>query len=131
MITAIDTNVLLDFFTADPQFGPTSTQLLQDAASAGCLVVCDIVFAEISSSFASSQAASTALNQLGIHFDALGEKAAHLAGHTFHQYRKTGGPRTRVIADFLIGAHALIQSERLLTRDRGYYRTYFPSLTIL
>lgn len=131
MITAVDTNVLLDFLGADPHFGLSSRQALEEAASVGRLVVCEIVFAEVSGLFPSSDEASEVLARLQVHFDPLGEAAAHLAGQAFRKYRRAGGPRTRVIADFLIGAHASLQSERLLTRDRGYYQTYFPQLTLL
>ncbi len=56
---------------------------------------------------------------------------AHLAGQIFLRYRRSGGPRLNLIPDLLIAAHASVQVDRLAALDRGYLRTYFPSLAIL
>ena len=67
---------------------------------------------------------------LGVEFSALDSVSALSAGARWSQYRRLGGPRTRVIADFLVGAHALHHAEVLLTHDRAFFRTYFPDLTL-
>jgi predicted nucleic acid-binding protein len=56
---------------------------------------------------------------------------AFLAGERWGHYRESGGARKRIITDFLIGAHAATKAERFLTRDRGFYKSYFPELQIL
>jgi predicted nucleic acid-binding protein len=57
--------------------------------------------------------------------------SALLAGHNFARYLSRGGRQGRIVADFLIGAHAMLHADRLLARDRGYLRDYFPKLTVL
>jgi predicted nucleic acid-binding protein len=54
-----------------------------------------------------------------------------LAGNVWKDYRSQGGSRSRMVADFLIGAHAQIECDRLLTRDRGFYRKYFKGLKVI
>lgn len=131
MITAVDTSVLIDVFGADPRFGAGSATALRAAVNAGAVVACSVVWSETRAAFGSDDAFSRAMETLGVEFSAMSEQAATLAGVTWKKYRVSGGKRDRVIADFLIGAHATRQCDRLLTRDRGYYKKYFAGLLVV
>ncbi len=131
MITALDTNVLLDVFLADPGFGSTSRKALEHYQQRGALVVCEIVLAELVGCFPSMQEALDALSMIGVQFQPLELQAAARAGVAWKAYRARGGSRQRMLADFLVGAHAESQCDLLLSRDSGYFRTYFPRLTLI
>ena len=131
MITAVDTNVLIDVFGADTRFGLASAGALRLCLNEGAVVACGVVWSEARAAFPSEEDFRRVLHKLGVSFSPLTEQAAMLAGATWRKYRAAGGKRDRVMADFLIGSHAASQCDRLLTRDRGYYKKYFGGLVIV
>ena len=131
MITAVDTSILLDLFTADREHLERSREALRDSVARGRVVACEVVWAEVAAFFPDPAAARTALDTAAVDFQPLSVESALAAGMAWADYRRRGGSRKRVIADFLIGAHAIGSADRLLTRDPGFYRSYFSGLEIL
>ena len=130
MRTAIDSNVLLDVLKPDPRHLEASIAALEAASERGAVVVCEIVWAEGGGGFEDREEWERAARSVGVGLVSTSEEAAWAAGRAWVEYRRAGGKRTRVVADMLIGAHALHHADELLTRDRGYYRRYFPSLQV-
>lgn len=128
MITAVDTNVLLDLFRTDSPHHSTSRGWLRGAYDRGDVVVCDVVYAELVPAFDSRALLDGALHEIGAALSPINASIAYEAGLRWKRYRAAGGTRARIIADFLIGAHAAATADVFLTRDQGFYETYFPEL---
>ena len=130
MKTAVDTSVLLAIRAKEPGY-QLWQEALQNAAEAGQLCVCPVVFAELSPGSASSVRLLEQLELLAIAYEDFSPESAHLAGCIHWKYRREGGPREHLVPDFLIAAHAQLQCDRLAAIDRGYLRRYFPRLRLL
>ncbi len=130
MITSLDTSVILDILTDNPDFVRFSEQAIRKARSEGKLIICDAVLAEITPSLENMQMVKALLTDWQIEYSPLSKESAFLAGNMNRNYLKRKGTSKRVLPDFLIGAHATLQADRLLARDRGYYRDYFSELKL-
>lgn len=130
MITAVDSSVLWAIAKGEAD-GAEWLEKLAECRAEGRLVVCDIVWAETRPAFPNATTHAGFFAQLGVHFDPSDEAAANLAGEIQDRYRKAGGKRLRLTADFLIGAHAAVRANRLATKDDGFFREQFRKLSVI
>jgi predicted nucleic acid-binding protein len=134
---AIDSNILIDFIGNDPDAADAADQALRRALAAGPVVACDVVLAEVVTGLGNGSAVMDALEELGVDFSPLELRSAVRAGEMQRRYiehRRAGLGRNeapRVVADFLVGAHALLQCQGLITRDAGFFRDYFKGLKVI
>ena len=128
---ALDSSVLFDILIGDPVYAEASEQCIGDALAREDVVVCDAVVAEVKAMLDTSVSLMDTLISLGIRYLPTQEAAAMRAGHMNKRFRARGGKRERVVADFLIGAHALLQCDGLITRDEGFFRDYYKGLKVV
>lgn len=132
MITAIDSNILIDVIGTSSRLTDPAIRALDQARQEGALIISPIVVAEIAGHFSSVTQEEKCLREMGLRLIDFTMVDAHHAGLAYVAYRtRSKDPKPRMLADFLVGAHASHQADCLMTRDRGYYRTYFPKLKII
>ena len=131
MITAVDSSVLLDVLTGDAGHGPASARALRQAGVEGALIGSTVVWAEVVGAYSDPRGVTDRLDRLEIELVSDNQEVAITAGRVYRAYRVSGGTRRRILPDFLIGAHAMVHADRLLTRDRGFYRAQFSRLNII
>ena len=126
-----DSNVLLDVSTMDPSWSEWSRRALAEVGDHTILMINPIIYAEVSVRYSRIEELEDALPRAMIEREPIPFEAAFLAGKSFVAYKRRAGTRHSTLPDFFIGAHAAVAGYRLLTRDAGRYRTYFPKLTLI
>jgi hypothetical protein len=127
----VDSCVLLDILTEDPDWFAWSSQALAEAADDGLLVINPIIYAEISIGFERIEDLEEVLPKDFVLWRPLPRETTFLAGKCFLQYRRRGGQRIVPLPDFFIGAHAAVEQLPLITRDVARFQTYFPKLQLI
>uniref|UniRef100_E6PD61 PIN domain-containing protein n=1 Tax=mine drainage metagenome TaxID=410659 RepID=E6PD61_9ZZZZ len=134
---ALDTNVIIDIEEGSPESAERALRAVERAGERGGLVICGIVYAEL---HARPQRAASDLDdtlrtaRIAVDLQLTAEIWRE-AGHAYAAYarrrRAAGGdsPR-RILADFVIGAHARAVGS-LVTRDAAFYRRAFPKLRVV
>ncbi len=127
---ATDSSVLIDLI-GDSADGLAAAAAVRQALHIGPVVLCEVALAEVCTSLKGGSQVLQYLEEVGIGYSAMEPKAALRAGEMQRRYRQRGGNRSRTVADFLIGAHAMMQCDALITRDDGFYRDYFKGLKLI
>jgi predicted nucleic acid-binding protein len=127
---AVDSSVLFEILKDAP--GAEAAQLALEASlTKGSLCVCAIVVAELGRYFKNDKDLLAFLSDCQIDHDPIIIESAVEAARIMRQYAKNKGPRERVAPDFIIGAHAIQQTDGLITIDTGFFRQYFSSLRVI
>lgn len=127
---AIDSSVLVDLLSDSPR-ADMAEGALREALSKGPVVVCAVVVSEVCSSLHDGDQAMQVLEDMGIVYSAVEQRAAVRAGEMQRRYRARGGLRQRTVPDFIVGAHALLQCSGLITADDSFFRDYFKGLKLI
>lgn len=130
MTVLVDSNILIDVFTADLRWSRWSAQAIADAADQNQLAINPIIYAELAAGFATAGELDSIIDGQFLRLE-LPYEAGFVAGRAFREYRRRGGPRATLLPDLYIGAHAAVTGMKLLTRDASRYRSYFPALRLI
>ncbi|MBZ0230121.1 MAG: type II toxin-antitoxin system VapC family toxin [Bauldia sp.] len=130
-MTLVDTNVIVDVLSRDPVWFEWSAERLAERCEVGALLVNEVTYAELSVRIAIKADLQFALDELGMRLERAPASALFMAGRAFSRYRAAGGPRTSVLPDFFIAAHAEVGGLPLLTRDARRFRSYFPKVRLI
>jgi predicted nucleic acid-binding protein len=127
----IDSCILLDLFTNDPNWANWSESILDKYSQTNTLFINSIVYTEISIGFKKIEELEKAISELGIKVLEIPREALFLTGKAFLKYRRNEGTKKSPLPDFFIGAHASVSRLSLVTRDVAKYKTYFPQINLV
>ncbi len=127
----VDSCILLDLFTNDPNWADWSENILGKYSQTNSLFINSIVYTEVSIGFNRIEELDGAISQLGIKVLEIPREALFLTGKAYLKYRQNKGTKKSPLPDFFIGAHASVSSFELITRDLSKFKTYFPLIKLI
>ncbi len=127
----VDSCILLDLFTDDPNWADWSEGMLDKYSQTNRLYINSIVYTEVSIGFNTIEEVENAIAQLGIKIIEIPREALFLTGKIFLKYRRNKGTKNLPLPDFFIGAHSTVAKFGLITRDSAKFKTYFPQLKLI
>jgi predicted nucleic acid-binding protein len=130
-VLLIDTNILVDVIDEESAWTEWSIRQLRYQSRVHELAINPVIYAELSPAYGSEQEVEAGITALELVYREFPRAALFLAGIAHRHYRKEGGPRHAILADFLIGAHAMVLGCGILTRDARRYRRYFPRVPLV
>ena len=126
---AVDAPVLVELLADGPRADAVEVSLRQCLGS-GRVVICDAALAQLCASLRNGAEALAALEEMGVHFSPIEAKSALRAGEMARRHRQRSGT-PRLFTDFMVGAHALLQCDGLVTFDTAFHRDYFKGLKLV
>ena len=132
---AVDSSVLIDLLGEDPR-ADAAEACLRKALGAGPVVVCDIVVSEVAAGLGHGAEIMDVVEDMGMRYLPVEQRSAIRAGEMQRRFneRLRGSKQPlppRTVPDFIVGAHALLQCQALITRDAGFFRDYFKGLKVI
>jgi hypothetical protein len=127
----VDSCVIIDVLENDPRWAAWSQGSLETWSARGPLLINPVIYAELAAYAASKEALEEEIAAAALDMREFPRDALFLAGKAHAAYRRRGGTRGAVLADFLVGAHAAVLEVPILTRDATRFRAYFPSVTLV
>ena len=130
-VILIDSCIVTDLADPESAWFEWSASTLERLDKNNTMVINPIIYAECSVGFARIEDMETLFETLGFAMKPVPREALFLAGKAFLQYKKRKGEKGNVLPDFFIGAHAAISGYSLISRDKGRFSTYFPSVELI
>jgi predicted nucleic acid-binding protein len=130
-VILIDSCIVTDLADPESTWFEWSASTLERLDSINTLVINPIIYAECSIGFARIEEVEALFESLGFAMKPIPREALFLAGKAFLQYKRRKGEKGNVLPDFFIGAHAAVSGYQLISRDKGRFSTYFPSVDLI
>jgi predicted nucleic acid-binding protein len=130
-VILIDSCIVTDLADPESTWFEWSSSTLERLDPTNTMVINPIIYAECSIGFARIEEVESLFETLGFMMKPIPREALFLAGKAFLQYKRRKGEKGNVLPDFFIGAHAAVSGYQLISRDKGRFSTYFPSVDLI